>query len=191
MLRKYLLDRQLQQLPIPMHTITVDLIDGDAVVRDSGDAVHAITESINLPGLSTPINRDGQALIDGGLINNIPADVLVNNGCNFVIAVSVTAKMEKEFARNRADTPTAQMKPASTIQTLLRSYLVQSRSINSFGIQPADYVIEPDATAFELTEFRRTAELAEVGEQATLEAIPKIKEQLARLDGQLFRLSPS
>lgn len=189
MLRKYLLDRQLQQLPIDMRTITVDLIDGDAVVRDSGDAVHAITESINVPGLATPINRDGQALIDGGLIKNIPADVLVNQGCNFVIAVSVTAKMEKEFARNRSNTPTSQMKPASTIQTLLRSYLVQSRSINSFGIQSADFVIEPDATDFDLTDFKRTDELAKVGEQATLKAMPRIKELLGRMDSQLFQFS--
>lgn len=187
MLRKYLLNRQLQQLPITMRTITVDLIDGEAVIRESGDAVHAITESINVPGLATPINRDGRALIDGGLIKNIPADVLVENGCNFVIAVSVTAKMEKEFARNRSDTPTSQMKSASTIQTLLRSYVVQSRSINAFGVQPADYVIEPDVTAFDLTEFRRTDELAKIGEMATLEAMPKIKKLLAGLDEQLFR----
>ena len=105
MLRKYLGDLRLEQLPLPMHTITVDLIGGRAVVRESGDAVHAITESINLPILSKPIFRDGQALVDGGLIDNVPADVLTRKGCNFVIAVSVTAKMELEFANNRPDTP--------------------------------------------------------------------------------------
>jgi NTE family protein len=188
MLRKYLRDNQLEQLPIPMHTITVDLIGGQAVIRDFGDAVHAITESINLPVLSTPINRNGQALVDGGLINNIPADVLAQKGCNFVIAVSVTAKMEEEFARNRSDTPTSQMKAASTIQTLLRSYFVQSANINAMGVQPADFVIEPDATAFELTAFTRTDELANVGEKATIEAIPKIKQLLANLDSKLFQL---
>ena len=45
MLRKYLGDLRLEQLPLPMHTITVDLIGGRAVVRESGDAVHAITEA--------------------------------------------------------------------------------------------------------------------------------------------------
>ncbi len=62
--------------PLPTHTITVDLISGRAVVRESGDAVHAITESINIPIISKPIFRDGQALVDGGLIDNVPADVL-------------------------------------------------------------------------------------------------------------------
>ena len=171
-----------------MHTITVDLISGKAIVRESGDAVHGIVESINLPILSKPINRHGQALVDGGLINNVPADVLTTKGCNFVIAVSVTAKMELEFARNRSDTPASQMRSASTIQTLLRSYRVQSHSVNSIGVQPADFVIEPDVTRFELSEFTRTDELAEVGEQSTLEAIPKIRQLLNRLDSELFPL---
>jgi predicted acylesterase/phospholipase RssA len=178
MLRRYLKDKLLEQLPIPMHSITVDLISGKTVVREEGDAVQAILESINLPVLNVPINREGQALVDGGLVNNVPADVLVSKGCNFVIAVSVTAKMEHEFAQNRPDTPTAKMKSASTLQTVLRSYLVQSVNLNSIGVNPADIVIEPDVTAFELTEFSRTDELAAIGEQATVEAIPRIKELL-------------
>jgi NTE family protein len=186
MLRKYLGDLRLEQLWTPMHTVTVDLIHGEPVVRSAGDAVHAILESINLPVLSHPIYRPGQALVDGGLINNIPADVLVKNGCNFVIAVSVTAKMGREFARNRPDTPLAKMRPASMIQTMLRSFLVQSTNINAIGVQPANLVIEPDVSAFELTAFSRTDELAAIGEQATLAAIPQIKSLLRSLDGELY-----
>ena len=78
-------------------------MSGTSVVRERGDATRAVLESINLPVLSVPIVRDGQALIDDGLVNNLPADVLVAAGCNFVVAVSVTAKMEKEFC---AITPT-------------------------------------------------------------------------------------
>ena len=59
-------------------------MSGNSVVRERGDAVLAILECINLPVLSVPIVRDGQALIDGGLGNNIPANVLVWMGCNFV-----------------------------------------------------------------------------------------------------------
>jgi predicted acylesterase/phospholipase RssA/CRP-like cAMP-binding protein len=186
MLRKYLGDRCIEQLPIPMHTITVDLVSGQAIVRESGDAVHGIVESINLPVLSKPINRQGEALIDGGLINNVPADVLTSKGCNFVIAVSVTAKMEREFASNRPDTPAEQMRPASTLQTLLRSYLVQSHSVNSIGVQPADYVIEPDVTKFDLAEFTRTDELSKIGESATEDSIPHIQKLLNRLDSKLY-----
>ena len=132
---------------------------------------HRIIESINLPVLSPPINREGQALVDGGLINNVPADVLVSRGCNFVIAVSVTTKMQHEFAKNRPGTPTSKMKRASTLQTVLRSYLVQSVNMNSIGVQPADMVIEPDVSEFQLTEFTKTDQLSAVGEAATLEVV--------------------
>ena len=159
---------------------------GNSVVRERGDAVHAILESINLPVLSVPIVRNGQALIDGGLVNNIPADVLVSMGCNFVIAVSVTAKMEKEFCDITAEKPTLSRAKPGIVPTLLRSLLVQNHSLNAFGVQPADVVIEPDVTGFDLTEFMRAKELAAIGEAAALEQIPKIRQLLARLDPQLF-----
>jgi predicted acylesterase/phospholipase RssA len=186
MLRKYLRDFKLEQLAVPMNSITVDLISGKVVVRDAGDAVDGIVESINLPVLSLPVIRQGQALVDGGMINNVPADVLVAKGCNLVIAVSVTAQMEMEFARNRPDTPKEEMKSPSTLQTILRTYLVQSCSVNAIGVQPADIVIEPDVTQFELTDFVKTDQLAAIGEETTLQAIPEILETLSRLDPQLF-----
>ena len=107
MLRKYLHDWRLEQLAVPCLSVTVDLVSGNSVVRERGDAVHAILESINLPVLSVPIVRNGQALIDGGLVNNIPADVLVSMGCNFVIAVSVTAKLETRFCDISPEKPSS------------------------------------------------------------------------------------
>jgi NTE family protein len=186
MLRKHILDWRLEQLPVPMHTVTVDLVCGQAVIRSDGDAVHAIVESINLPVLSSPICRDGRTLVDGGIVNNIPADVLVKKGCNFIIAVSVTSKMEHEFANNRPNTPTGDMKSPWLIQTILRSYVVQSSNMHSVGVQPADVVISPDVTQFDLAEFMRTDELAAVGEKTTLKEVSHIKEELSKMDDKLF-----
>ena len=190
MLRKYLSDWKLEQLPLPCLAVSVDLVGGQTVVRDRGDAVHAILESINLPGLSRPICRNGQALVDGGLVNNIPADVLTAQGCNFVIAVSVTAKIERQFGDNQPDTPTSRMRTPSTLQTLLRSLQVQNYNLNAIGVQPAEVTIEPDVTGFDLSEFMRAQELAAAGEQAAVGQIPHIKQLLARLDPELFRLNP-
>jgi predicted acylesterase/phospholipase RssA/CRP-like cAMP-binding protein len=189
MLRKYLHDWKLEQLPLPCFTVTVDLVGGKPVVRERGDAVHAILESINLPGLSLPICQNGQALVDGGLVNNIPADVLTAQGCNFVIAVSVTAKIERRFGGNQPDTPTSRMKRPSTLQTLLRSLQVQNHNLNAIGVQPAEVTIEPDVTGFDLSEFGRAPELAAAGEQAALAQIPHIQQLLARLDPALFRVT--
>ena len=182
----YLSDWTLEQLALPVRSVTVDLVTGKPMVRDRGDAVDSILESINLPVFSRPIAREGQALVDGGLVNNIPADVLVRNGCNFVIAVSVTAKLEPEFARNRPDTPTSDMSSASILQTVMRSFMVQSVNMHSVGVGPADVVIEPDATGVDLSEFSRTRELAAIGNEAGLEANSKIRSLLAQLDDQLF-----
>ena len=187
MLRKYLQDQRLEQLAIPSFSVTVDLVSGQSVVRDRGDAVHAILESINLPVLSAPICNSREALVDGGLVNNIPADVLVSMGCNFVIAVSVTAKMEKRFGDISPETSAPPRRRPGVVQTILRSLLVQNYSLNDFGVRPADVVVAPDVTGFELTEFMRATELAAIGEAATGEQIPKIQQLLTRLDPQLFR----
>jgi predicted acylesterase/phospholipase RssA len=185
MLRKYLQQLQLEQLPVPCYSVTVDLVSGNSVVRERGDATHAILESINLPVLSRPIVRNGQALIDGGLVNNIPADVLVAKGCNFVIAVSVTANLEKQFCQIKPEGPTPNSSP-TIVQTLLRTFLVQNYCLNSYGVQPADIVIEPDVTGIDATEFERTVELAAIGEAAALKQVPRIRQLLTRLDPQLF-----
>jgi hypothetical protein len=75
------------------------------------------------------------------------------------------------------------------VHTILRSLLVQNHSLNAHGVRPADVVIEPDVTGFDLTEFMRTKELAAIGEAAALEQITSIQKLLTRLDPQLFRPS--
>ena len=190
MLRKYLQDWKLEQLAVPCLAVTADLVGGHAVVRDQGDAVQAILESINLPMLSSPICRNGQALVDGGVMNNIPADVLTAQGCNFVIAVSVTTKIARQFGANKPDTPTLSMRIPSSLQTLLRTLEVQNVSLNAIGVQPAEVVIAPEVADFDLSEFMRARELFAVGEQAALVQIPKIQQLMARLDPVLFSARP-
>ena len=186
MLRKYLHDWKLEQLAVPCLAVTADLVGARAVVRDRGDASQAILESINLPMLALPICRNGQALVDGGLVNNIPADVLTSQGCNFVIAVSVTAKIRSQFGENKPDTPTLGMRTPSSVQTLFRTLEVQNFNLNAIGVRGAEVVIEPDVTAFDLSEFMRAKELAAAGEKAALVQVSKIKQLLARLDAGLF-----
>lgn len=186
LLRKYLIDSRLEQLPMPVHSVAVDLISGQPVVREVGDSVHAILESINLPVLSKPINRDGRALVDGGIVNNVPANTLVARGCNFVIAVSVTSKIKTEFASNRPDTPTSKMKAASVLETIMRTYIVQNVNMNSVGVQPADFVIQPNMSEFNSTEFSRADEMAAIGTQSAIQSMPELKRLLSQIDDKLF-----
>ena len=186
MLRQYLGDAFLSQLAIPTYTVTVDLVKGGPVVRAEGDAVRSILESINLPGLSQPLLNEREALVDGGLVNNIPADVLVEKGCNFVIASSVTASLEQMFSGIDSQRGLVRSRKPSTLQVLLRGHLVQSHNMNAVGVQPADVVISPDVTGFDLSEFERTDEMARIGEQAGELMVSSIWKKLSMLDPQLF-----
>ncbi|MCE9608233.1 MAG: patatin-like phospholipase family protein [Planctomycetia bacterium] len=186
MLRKYLHDLRMQQLVIPMYTVAVDLVEGIPLVRDAGDAVHNILESINLAPLSLPIVRSEQAVVDGGLLNNVPANVLVAKGCNFVIASTVSAKLEKDFMGIRSKRTGAVSKAFSTIQVIMRQTMIQNHSMNAVGVEPADCVIAPDVTSFDLSEFTRADEMAVIGGQATEGAIDRLKGMLTKLDPKLF-----
>ncbi|MFO0013920.1 MAG: patatin-like phospholipase family protein [Planctomycetota bacterium] len=186
MLRKYLDRATMQQLTIPVHTIAVDLVEGTPLIRSKGDAVRNILESINLPPLSIPIFDSGSAIVDGGLLKNVPADVLVSKGCNFVLASTVTAKLEKDFMGIRSKGKPQKKRFLESIQVMMRQNLIQSYSMNDIGVQPADIVIAPDVTSFDLSEFTRADEMAVIGEQTTLESMSRIRAMLAKLDPKLF-----
>jgi NTE family protein len=186
MLRKYLTNLQMDQLVIPTMMISVDLVDGAMLVRDKGDVTHNILESINLPPLALPIVRSDQAIVDGGLLNNVPADVLLARGCNFVIASSVTSKLEKDFMGVRSKKMRGVSGFTASIQVMMRQNLLQSYSMNALGVEPADVVISPDVSSFGLDEFTRADEMAVAGENAANQSIAQLKAMLAKLDPKLF-----
>jgi NTE family protein len=186
MLRKYLHDWRLEQLPIPFHAVTVDLVQVGTVVRRQGDAVHAILESINLPIVSKAILRDGMALVDGGVLNNLPADVLVECGADFVVGVDVSSRVRPEFAGNRPNMPTGKMHDASILDTLFRIFESQAHNIGKLRNQAVDFWIKPDTSGFGLAEFHRTKEISAAGEVATHDIIDDLKRRLVELEQRLL-----
>ena len=98
--------------------------------------------------------------MDGGLLNNIPANLLVAKGCNFVIASSVTAKLEKDFVGIRSTGRSHISRFFSTIQVIMRQTMIQDFNMNSVGVRPADFVVAPDVTSFDISEFTRADEMA-------------------------------
>lgn len=186
MLRKYLGQTRMEQLGLPILTISADLVEGQPIVRERGDAAASVLESINLPPLALPIIRSGQAIVDGGLLNNIPANVLVAKGCNFVIASSVTAKLEKDFVGIRSEGRSRSRRFISTPQVIMRQNMIQHYNMNSLGVQAADFVIAPDVTSFEMSEFTRADEMAHVGETTTNATVAELRKMLCQLDSKLF-----
>jgi predicted acylesterase/phospholipase RssA len=184
MLRRYFHHWTLEQFPIPFHAVTVDLISGREVVHQRGDAVRAIVESINLPVISPPIIHDGMALVDGGVLNNLPADVLADEGADLVIGVDVASKLRDEFAGNRPGMPTSQMRPAGAFETLIRVLETQGRGLGALRARALDLTIRPDASAFSFVDFSKAPELADAGEAAAEDALPRLKELIAEVEAR-------
>ena len=179
MLRNHFGDVQLDQLHIPLSTVAVDLVSGRQVIRDRGDAVDAVLESINLPKISRPIMRDGMALVDGGIFNNVPADLLLDRGADLVVGVDVAAKLSPQFAGNTASTPTSDMRRPGRLETLMRVNEVQDHEITALRTKAVDLMIAVDTSAFDFADFTRAHELAEMGEMAAEKIVPQFRQLLA------------
>jgi NTE family protein len=77
------------ELPIPFRAVATDLNTGQAVVLDRGSLAMAMRASMSLPGIFQPVELDGRVLLDGGLANQVPVDVVRAMGADIVIAVDV------------------------------------------------------------------------------------------------------
>ncbi len=81
--------REIAELPLPFRALATDLFTGDEVQLATGDLLEAVRASISVPGLFTPVERDGRTLVDGGLANPVPVNVARDMGAEFVIAVDI------------------------------------------------------------------------------------------------------
>ena len=76
-------------LPIPFRAIAADIVTGKSVVISQGDLATAMRASMSIPGLFSPIEFEGHLLVDGGIVNNLPVNVVQGLGADTVIAVDV------------------------------------------------------------------------------------------------------
>jgi predicted acylesterase/phospholipase RssA len=175
MLRRHYHDWTFEQLPIPFSVAVTDLVSGDVIVRESGDIVRAILESINFPVLASPILRDGKILVDGGVLSNLPIELLEDRGAEFVVGVDVSKDIPNHFAGNFSDTPTNRMKKPNGFETAYRVMDVSRRGTSRLQMSLADLAIEPDTSAFDFADFTAAAAIAETGKTATEKMIPEIQ----------------
>ena len=85
-------------LPIPFACVATDMITGDEVVLRSGSVPAAMRASMAIPGLFSPVAIGDKLLVDGGLVNNFPADVLRDMGADIIIGVEVTSNKDVTIA---------------------------------------------------------------------------------------------
>jgi len=82
------------QLRVPLGLVAVDLNGQQKVVFQEGPVLDAVRATIALPGLFAPLERDGQLLVDGGLMDNLPVDVVRQMGADVVIAVDIATDQQ-------------------------------------------------------------------------------------------------
>ena len=178
LLRNHVGNVKLEQLLTPVSTVAADLITGQQIVRDRGDAVHAILESINLPHISKPIIRNGMALVDGGIVNNIPSDILAERGADLVLGVDITTQIAHRFGKNTPETPAGRLRAPSQLQTIMRSNEVRDHQITALRTRTVDQMIVVDTSMFDFADFTSARELSDAGYAAAKLEIEKFNRLL-------------
>jgi NTE family protein len=88
--RELFADQLIEDLPIPYFCISANLTNADQIVHDRGPLWQGVRASSSLPGTGPPLFLDGNVLIDGGVLNNLPVDVMRARHGGFVIGVDVS-----------------------------------------------------------------------------------------------------
>ncbi|AUI70305.1 patatin-like phospholipase family protein [Beggiatoa leptomitoformis] len=144
------------QLPIPFKAVATDLNSGEAVLLEKGDLALALRASMAVPFAFSPVEIDGRVLVDGGILDNIPTDVVRQMGANIVIAVNI-------------ETPLEQIEANSSFLTVAKQSLYVSLIQNSRkAMKDADMVIIPDIAEYGATDFAKAAGLIAKGYEATM-----------------------
>ncbi len=86
--------KRFEELAIPLCVVATEYWSARPVVFDSGELLPALRASSAFPGVFAPAEIDGKVLVDGGMVNNVPYDLL--DDCDLVVAVNVAKSREPE-----------------------------------------------------------------------------------------------
>lgn len=87
-------DKNINDLQIPFAAVATDVQTGEEIVIENGSLIEAVRASISIPGVFTPVRHQNRFLVDGGVVNPVPADVARNMGADIVIAVNVRSSLD-------------------------------------------------------------------------------------------------
>lgn len=119
------------QLPIPFLCIGTDLITGEDVVLDSGNLARAVRASMAIPGYFSPIYYQGRYLIDGGVVNNYPAQQVKEKGMDIIIGGDVQSGLKSNI------------KDLNSVTSILDQVISFNRvSANNIGTELTDYMVK-------------------------------------------------
>jgi NTE family protein len=89
LLQKVTGQQQIEDLPIPFVAVATDMVQNREVYYRSGDMYKALRASIAIPGVFTPVLENGQFLVDGGVLNPLPLNLVQKEKDEYIVAVNV------------------------------------------------------------------------------------------------------
>ncbi len=190
-------DALIEDLPVPFFCVSGDLVSGQEVVMGQGHLYEAILASGALPAFFAPVSINGMQLVDGGVVNNVPGDVLKKQGIDIVIAVDVTPEREAHLQSDKdlvsySGNPLqkllqygrrlrAQYGTVLLPRIIMRVIAIEGLEITRIKSRYFDIHIKPNLEDFDLFDFRRLSEIVNIGEETGRQQLLKIQETLNAL----------
>ena len=152
----YTAELSFDELPTPFRAVATNMDAADVRVLDRGSLAQALLATMALPGLFPAVQIDGTTLADGGMLNNVPADVVRAMGADIVIAIDVSNRETDEHI--------------DALSQAGRAIDVMMENAARRALVDADLVITPDLEGFGSPDWRRSDALADRG-YAAAEAV--------------------
>jgi len=144
-------------LPTPFRAVATDLETGAAVTMKDGDLASALRASLSAPGIFAPVERDGRLLVDGGIADNLPIDVMRQMNVDRLIVVDVGNPL---LGRGR-------LQDVTTVANQMLAIMVRREAQKQLAtLSPEDVVISPDMPRVSSYDFSALLKAVRFGEQA-------------------------
>ena len=156
-------NKKIEDLQMPYFAVAVDVRTGEEKHFDSGDLAPIITGSCAIPGVFCPVKYKNMVLIDGGVSNNVPADVLKINGCDIVITIDCNCTRGGGTSSN------------SLVTQFITSIGIMMANNSKKGIKLSDLIICPDLKRFSSLKLQGREEMIKEGYLATINKIEDVK----------------
>ena len=145
------------ELTFPFRAVATDIVTGHAVVLDSGDLAMAMRASLSIPAFFAPVDIDGSFLVDGGVANNLPIDVVRQMGADVIIAVDISTPLQKR----------EELKSVLNITEQLTGILTRRNTEEQIEtLTKDDLLILPDLGDIATADFERAPEAIPIGVEA-------------------------
>lgn len=147
------------QLPIPFKCVATDINKAEPIVLEKGNLAMALRATMSVPFAFSPIEIDQHLLVNGGILNNLPVNVVRNMGANLVIAINISSPLGKADQSSSFVTVALQSVNAALVQNTIKS--LQS-------LKHPDVLIEPNIEEFTSADFEKAEILIQRGYQAVM-----------------------